>query len=107
VIKFFSDERLSGIEIIKRLNERYGEDSLSRSQIYSWIKKVKLGRKDFSNIPPPGREFDEALPTCIAETHTTDPHLLTRGIAKALNIAATTVRYYSTLSLGMKYYYMR
>jgi hypothetical protein len=68
---------------------------------------VKLGRKDLFNIPPPGRDPDQTLPTWIAEIHTIGPHLSAIWIAKTLNINATKVRHYLTLSLGMKCYHIR
>jgi hypothetical protein len=51
--KFFSDEGMRVIAIITHLNGHYGEAALSRSQVYHWIRDVKLGTKRFLNIAPP------------------------------------------------------
>jgi hypothetical protein len=59
--------------------------------VYYWIKEVKSGRKDLSNISPPGRARDDGLDDCIGKTLKKDPHVSTRKIAKALNISSTTV----------------
>jgi hypothetical protein len=34
VIKFFAEERVTGVEIIDRLNQHYGDDALQRTQMY-------------------------------------------------------------------------
>jgi hypothetical protein len=107
VIKFFVDEGLPGVQIVDRIQQHYHDEPLSRTQIYYWIKEIKLGRTDLSNIPPPGREPDELLADCIAEAHAADPHLSARKIAQALNISLDSVRRHLTVSLGMKCYHMR
>jgi hypothetical protein len=67
---------------------------ISRGQVYYWINTVKLGRKDLTNIPLPGRDPDQALPAYVAETHAVDPNLLVKWITKTLNIGSTMVRHY-------------
>jgi hypothetical protein len=61
LMKCVATKGRSGLAIMKRLIEHDAEDTLSRRKVYYWIKMVKLGRKDLSNIAPPGREPDEAL----------------------------------------------
>jgi hypothetical protein len=51
--KFFSDEGMRVIAIITYLNGHYGEAAVSHSQVYYWIRNVKLGTKHLSNIAPP------------------------------------------------------
>jgi hypothetical protein len=54
VIKFFTDEGMPVVEIICRLRDHYGENTLSRTQIYFCINDIKRGRTDLSNIASPG-----------------------------------------------------
>jgi hypothetical protein len=69
VIKFFADEGMQGVNIIKFLNEHYSHDALSRSRVYCWLAEVKRGRTDLSNIASFGRMFDEGLANVIASRH--------------------------------------
>jgi hypothetical protein len=107
VIKFFTDQGMQGMEIIRRINEHYGDNALSRSTIYSWIAEVKRGRTDLSNIGSPGRTPDEGLAGVIATRHERDPHLSARKLAQSLGIAASTVCHYLSDVLGMKCFQMR
>jgi hypothetical protein len=54
-VNFFAEEGITGVEIIDRLNQHYDGDAPQRMQVYYWIKEVKSGRKDLSNVPPLGR----------------------------------------------------
>jgi hypothetical protein len=107
VIRFFAEQGMKGVEIIDRRNKHYDRDALQLTHVYDWIKEVKLGRKDLSNVPPAGRAPDEGLDDYIAKALKEDRHLSTRGMAKTLNTSSTTVRNYMTTSLGMKCYHMR
>jgi hypothetical protein len=75
--------------------------------VYYSIKEVKSGRKNLSNISPPGRALDEGLDDCIEKALKEDPHLSTRKIAKALNSSSTTVRNHLTKPLRMRFYHLR
>jgi hypothetical protein len=44
VINFCSDEDMPQLEIVQRLKEQYEEGVLFRSQVYYWIRQVKLWR---------------------------------------------------------------
>jgi hypothetical protein len=46
---------------------------------------MKSGRKDLSNISPPGRAPDEGPDGFIGKRFRKDPHLLTRKTSKALS----------------------
>jgi hypothetical protein len=74
VIKFFIDGRMPGLEIVSRLRNHYGEKTVPRTQVYSWINEVMQGRTDFDTIASPGRELDEGLATAIAGKFSADPH---------------------------------
>jgi hypothetical protein len=60
---------------------------------------VKLGSPNISNIPPPGREPDEALPAVITEAHARDCYLSAQAIDKAMNTGAAAAHHYLTLSV--------
>jgi hypothetical protein len=106
VINLFLEEGMKGVEIIPRLNKHYGKDALQRTQVYCWIKKVKTGRQNLSNLPPPGRTSDEGLDDCIAKALKEDPHPSTREIVRAMDISLTMVQNHLTKSLVMKCCYM-
>jgi hypothetical protein len=107
VIKFLVEEGMKGVEIIDKLDKYYGWDALRRRQVYYLIKEVKSGRKDLSDVWPPGRVSDMGLNDCIGKVLREDPRLSTTKIAKALNVSSTTARKHLTKSLGMKRYHMR
>jgi hypothetical protein len=102
VIKFLVEEGMNGVEIIGRLNKHYGGDALQRTQVCYLIKEVKSGRKDLSDVPPPGRAPDDGFYDPIENAFKEDPHLSTRKIAKAMNASSMTPRGNLIKSLGMK-----
>jgi hypothetical protein len=79
-IKFFMDKSMKWVGIIDRLNHRYCRDAIQRMQVYCWIPKVKLGRKNLSNIPRVGKTPDERLGDSIGKTLKEDADLSTRRI---------------------------
>jgi hypothetical protein len=107
VIKFFSDECVPGIQIIKRLRRHYGEDGLSRTQVCFWTNEVKPARTDLNTIASPGREPDKRLAAVIAGKLDADPRFSTKKLGQSLRIAASTVCRYLTEVLGMKYRHLR
>jgi hypothetical protein len=105
--KLFLEKGMTGVEIIDRLNKCYGRNALQRTQMYYWIREVKSGRKDLSNVSPAGWALDEGLDHCVAKGLKEDIHPSTRKIAKALSISSATVRSHLTKSLEMKRDYMQ
>jgi hypothetical protein len=81
VLKFFSDEGILGVQIVKCLRQHCGEDALSRTQMYFWINEVKQGRTDLDTIASPGREPDESLAAVIASKLDVDLHFSARKLA--------------------------
>jgi hypothetical protein len=67
VIKFCVEEGIKKVEIIDRMNKHYSRDVRQRTQVHYWIKKVKSGRKDLSNVSPPRRAQDDGLDDFIAK----------------------------------------
>jgi hypothetical protein len=107
VIKFFTNEGMPAVEMISRLRDHYGEEALSRRQIYFWINERKRGRTDLNNIAGPGREPDEGLAGVMAVKLDRDPHLSARKLAQSLRIAVSTVCRYLTEVLRMKCRHLR
>jgi hypothetical protein len=86
LIKLLSDEGMPGVQIVKRLRQHYGEDALSRTQVYFWIREVKPGRTDFNTIASPGKEPDESLAAVIAGGLDCDPQFSARKLAQSLGL---------------------
>jgi hypothetical protein len=74
-IKFFADERMQGVNIIKHLNGNYGHDTLSRNRIDYWLAEMKRGRTDLSNITSPGRRSDDELRSIIPRRYKQYPRM--------------------------------
>jgi hypothetical protein len=100
VVKLFVEEGIKEMDIIDRLNHHYGPDALQRMHVYHPIKGVTLGRKDISNVSPPGRASDKRLDDCITKALRESHNLSARNIARASNINSTTVRNHLTESWG-------
>jgi hypothetical protein len=103
LINLFTDEGMQGVEIISRPRKHSGEDSLSPTQVYFWMKEVKWESTDLSTIASPGGEPDEGLTAIIAGRLDADSYLSARKRAHSLGIALSTVCLYLVEVLGMKY----
>jgi hypothetical protein len=75
VIKFFAGEGRQGVQILSRLRDHYGTETLSRIQVSYWINEVKRRITDLNTVTSPGREPDEGLAAVIAGKLDADPHL--------------------------------
>jgi hypothetical protein len=62
-------------EIISFRRNHSGEDTLSRTQDYSWIYEVRWEKTDLGRISSLGREPDEDIALLIAEKFDSDPRL--------------------------------
>jgi histone-lysine N-methyltransferase SETMAR len=107
VIKYLYDSGKPKPAIITEIREHYGDEALSITQIYYWLRKVRLGETDLSDRGHPGRTPDESLAAVIAAKHERDRHLSARKLAKSLGISPTTVCHYFTDVLGLKLRHMR
>ena len=58
-IKFFLRKIMDPKDIIKEMNETYGEECYSDSQINFWIRQIRCGRQDLNDLPKQGRPVDE------------------------------------------------
>jgi hypothetical protein len=71
MIKFFSDEGCTGIEIHQRLKNHHGDSAMSRSEVYRWIRDIKGGgcgeknglRNDFKSRKDARRRTFRGNPT--------------------------------------------
>jgi hypothetical protein len=91
VIKFFSDDGMSGVQIIARLRYHHGDGALSQTQVDLWINELKQGRTDLNTIASPRRGYDGRLAVVIAGKQDADPRFSARKIAQSLGIAISTV----------------
>ncbi len=64
-IKFCLRKQMKPKDIIVELQKTYGDECLSETQIYFWIREIKCGREDLSDLPKPGRPVDEPLTVAI------------------------------------------
>jgi histone-lysine N-methyltransferase SETMAR len=107
IIKFLTEEYVKTPEILARLRQHYGDRVFSQSTVYRWVRAAKLGRRDLSNIPSPGRTPDEGLRAAVARRHEKDPHLSARQIAKSLGVGHATVCRCLSDGLGLKCLHLR
>ena len=45
VIKYFHRKNTKTEDIVKELKDAYGNEALSRSRIFYWVKEIELGRE--------------------------------------------------------------
>jgi hypothetical protein len=95
-MQFFSDESMPARNNIQGLDERYGHESLSQTQMYCRIKEVDLGQRDSVKIVRAGRAVNESLAIVIANKIRTHPYLSARTRPNSMRIAASIVARYST-----------
>ncbi|KYN34460.1 hypothetical protein ALC56_10947 [Trachymyrmex septentrionalis] len=50
IIKFLTKEGVKPCEILTRLKVQYGDDTLSKTQVFDWAKKFKSGRESVENL---------------------------------------------------------
>jgi hypothetical protein len=91
IIKFFADEGCTGIQIHWCLQDHYGESTMSRSEVYRWIRDIKRRRTDLETISSPGRTPDERLSEVIRHRIEVDPHSSAQKIAHSRESAISAV----------------
>jgi hypothetical protein len=88
--------------LLTQLTEHYGEGALSQSQVYDWIRQVKLGRTDLAKIVSSGRAVhgrarqgpDESLAIAIANRIESDSRLSALKRACSMGITVSMVSHY-------------
>lgn len=98
---------MSPKEIIAELQETYGDASLKESQIYYWIREIRLGREDLNDLPRSGRPVDEQLTITIQREHKKVPSAGCRQLARKIHIPPSTVLDHMKNRIGMKLVILR
>jgi hypothetical protein len=71
------------------------------------VKRVRLGRKELSNIPAPRRECNDEITDGITGRLAGNPHLSAKKFAQAMGIARSTGEDRLINNMGMKFYRVR
>ena len=104
-IKFLTKLGKSATETYNLLTEVYGDQSLSRTQVFEWFKKFKEGREDFGDDPKSGRpstaKTQESVEK-VARIVRGDHRLSIRAISEITYINKGSVRQILHDDLGMK-----
>ena len=95
VMKFLVNEGIKPMDIYRRLQAQYGDETLSRSKTSEWCKRFKDGRTSISDDPShSGSQPTAVIPTNIqrAERLILDNRCITcREIAQEMNLPVGTV----------------
>ena len=95
VVRFLLSKGTKPSEIHKQIAETYGEDALSRSQVYQWCTWFGEGRTSLDDEPksgPPKALTNEENATRVGELIKCDRRMKIREIALKLGIPKSTVR---------------
>ena len=106
-IKFCLKKQMKPKDIIMELQKTYGDACLSETQIYFWIREIKCGREDLSNLPKQGRPVDEQLTVAIQKVHDENKFASSRNIAQKVHVSHTTVLDHMTNLIGLKFVHLR
>ncbi|PNF35315.1 hypothetical protein B7P43_G04813 [Cryptotermes secundus] len=104
-IKFLTKLGKSATETYNLLTEVYGDQCLSRTQVFEWFKKFMEGRKNVGNDPKSGRPPTAKTPENVekvARIVRRDRRLSIRAISELTNINKESVRQILHDDLGMK-----
>ena len=63
IIKFLLKEGTKSAEILRRLCAQFGEETLSKTQVYEWRKKIVAGREAVESKPTKGDRGQASLQT--------------------------------------------
>lgn len=107
VISFLIKKGFKGSQIIKELEEVYGNDSLSKTQVYFWISEIRGGRKDLQNIESPGRPLQENVSEKILYWLDIEPYASVQRLAHLCGHHPFTIKTRLIEHLGYKKYYLR
>ena len=92
-----------GNEIVSQLHEWFGDESLSRTQVYYWIGELNRGRTDLSDALRSGRPRHTYIDDEILAWIKVDPYASCREIASKVGSSGATVHRRLT-ELGYKNY---
>ena len=88
----------------------YGDDRMSRTQVYTWFTRFKNGRDGLNDDPRPGRPEGSKraeLVKKVCEIITIDENFTVRMLAKELNLSYCTIYTILTENLGKKKVFAR
>ena len=102
VIMYLLRKNTKVLDIIKELKDVYGDEALSRTQVYFWVKEIKGGRCNLNDLPKEGRPVDEQMIKSIQDHLKREPFSSARKIALELHVSPYTVTRHLTESLGYK-----
>ena len=103
-IKFLTKLGKSATETYNLLTELYGDQCLSRTQVFEWFKKCMEGREDVRNDPKSGRPSTVKTQENMEVTRIVqgDRRLSIRAISELTNINKESVRQILHDELSMK-----
>lgn len=104
-IKFLVKYGKNASETFEMLKKVYGDDCLSRSNVFIWHKRFSEGRESVDDDERPGRPRDARTPENIQKVRefiAEDRNATTRMIAEALGISHETARVILTEDLQKK-----
>ena len=104
-IKFCLKLGMNATETCGKLQEAYGEDALSRAQIFRWFKDFSAGRDSVQDEPRSGRPATSKTDENVERAKSlvrSDRRLTIRLIAEQLNLNKSTVHDVLTNDLEMR-----
>lgn len=85
----------SATEILSLLQEVYGDNCLSRTQVFEWVKRFKDGREDVTDDPRIGRprtvKADDNI-VKVGKIIRENRRLSIRAVSELINIDKESVR---------------
>ena len=107
VIHFLYLKGLSGKDIKAELNNVYGDQAMSKTQVYFWISEFHRGRNDLNDLIRPGRPKDDIIDVLIQNQLDNDPHASARIIAKRIGYSLHAVLDHLHTVFCMKNYHLK
>jgi len=94
-IKFCFKARKSAMETVQMVNAAYGDQALSRLNVFRWYERFRDGREDSEDDPRSGRPTEcrnDNNVKKISQLLLQNRHLSLRMLADEVNIGKDTVR---------------
>lgn len=104
-VKFCVSNGITATKTLEMMQIAFGNNTLSRTQVFNWHKSFKEGRVDVEDEPRSGRPStatDDNHVTKVRELVLENRRLSVRELATALGISAMSAHAILTEHLGMK-----